>query len=406
MQGPTQDTEIRSDRLTPSATALSISLFLLFCCTGCVRQRLQIRASYRIVDNAGFPILVPTVGGKIDSGLLQTSVVLLPGPSPNGVSLAGNVCAIGGEYFSMRPDVSTDRAHWIVKSPNVSGWNALRTDTDIDTQWKSFNRDLIVAKERGCFPSELNIHSLRAVIAKTIAVPANEVPSFLYADEGENFINLVPGMRISIQKIDATGNLSQSHSAHTSQLSTEEFQVVSRFDGGVALRCKHSAEQRWEPRPGSKEMPICELSKRFAGETLLRLLLEGFSGARSVSDPVLLGASDSTELEIATEVVRSRGAGMCPKQTSDILCVDLPRGSVSIFSTVWVNGHPRAYPFGTQLAVLVESLPPSEQRKALDSIRVFRQLVRNNYAEIQFSRTLNGMREVLLVPDDRVQWQP
>ena len=149
---------------------------------------------------------------------------------------------------------------------------------------------------------------------------------------------------------------------------------------------------------------MCELAKRFAGKTLLRLLLEGFSGGRSISDPVLLGASDATELDVVTETIRSRGAGMCFKQTSDLLCVQLPRGSVSIFSTLWINGHPRAYPFGTSLAILVMSRPPSEQRKALDSIRVFRRLAHNDYAEIQFPRTLDGAREVLLVPDDRVQW--
>jgi hypothetical protein len=351
-------------------------------------------------------MLVPTLGGKSDPGLVQTSAVFLPGPSPNGIGLADNACTIGGEYFSMRPDVFAARIRWIVESPSVSGWNALRVDSDIDTQWKSFNRDLTVAKRRGCFPSRLSINSIRAAIAKTIVLPANEVPSFLYADEGENLINLVPGMRFNIQELGEAGNVSQPNFARTPGLSTAEFEVISRPDGGVALRCKDNAEQRQEPQPRSKENQICELSKRFAGETVLRLLLEGFSGARSISDPVLLGASDATKLDMATEVVRSKSAGICSKQTSDFLCVDLPRGSVSIFSTVWINRHPRAYPFGTPLAVLIESLPPSEQSKALASIQVFRQLSRNTYAEIQFQRTLSATREVLLVPYDRVQWQP
>jgi hypothetical protein len=351
-------------------------------------------------------MLVPGREGKIDSGLLQTSVVFLPGPSPSAVSPPGNACTIGGEDFSMRPGVVGDRAHWIVRSPSVSGWNALRTNTDVNTQWKHFNSDLIVAKDRGCFPSELNIHSIRAAIAKTIVVPASEVPSFLYADDAENFINLVPGMKISIQTVDSTGNLSQTDFTQTLQLSTAEFEVISRTDGGMALRCKPNKERGRGPQAESKQIQHCDLAKGFLGKTALRVILEGFSDARSVSDPVLLGASDAKELDVATEVIRSRGVGMCPEKTSDLLCVELPRGSVSIFSTVWINGHLRAYPFGTSLAVLLASLPPSEQRKALDSIRVFRQLTRNDYAEIQFPRTLDGVREVLLVPDDRVQWQP
>ena len=179
MRGPIHNIKIRRATPASSASALLTALFLLFCCTGCVRKRIQIQASYSIDDNAGFPMLVPTFGGKSDPGLLQTSVVYLPDRAPNSVSPAGGACAIGGEDFSMRPSVSAGRAHWIVRSPSVSGWNALRTGTDIDTQWRSFNRDLIVAKERGCFPSELNIHSIRAAIAKTIAVPANEVPVIL-----------------------------------------------------------------------------------------------------------------------------------------------------------------------------------------------------------------------------------
>lgn len=405
MQGATQSAEITGERPTASATVLLTAVFLLFCCTGCVRQRIRIQASYRIEDNAGFPMLVPTLAGKTKPGLFQTSVILLPGSAPKAVSPGGNACTIGGEDFSIRPGVPADGEHWIVRSPSVSGWNALRTDTDADTQWKSFNRDLI-AKERGCFPSALSIYSIRAAVAKTIPIPANEVPSFLYADEGENFINLVPGMRIAIQKLDETGNLAKPNLTHTPQLSMAEYEVISRSDGGVALRCRHSTEQKREPQFGSKGIEICELSKRFHGETVLRLLLEGFSDARSVSDPVLLGASDAMELDVATDVVRSTGAGKCSKQASDLRCMELPRGSVSIFSTVWINGHQRAYPFGTSLAVIVTSLPPSEQRKALDSIRVFRQLARKDYAEIQFPRTLDGARQVLLIPDDRVQWRP
>jgi hypothetical protein len=405
MKGAPHSAEITGERPTASATVLLTAVFLLFCCTGCVRQRIRIQASYRIEDNAGFPMLVPTLAGKTKPGLFQTSVILLPGSAPKALSPGGNACTIGGEDFSIRPGVPADGEHWIVRSPSVSGWNALRTDTDADTQWKSFNRDLI-AQERGCFPSDVSIYSIRAAVAKTIPIPANEVPSFLYADEGENFINLVPGMRITIQKMDATGNLEKPNFTHPPQLSMAEYEVISRSDGGVALRCRHSTEQRREPQPGSTGIEICELSKRFHGETVLRLLLEGFSGARSVSDPVLLGASDAMELDVATDVVRSGGAGKCSKQTSDLLCMELPRGSVSIFSTVWINGHQRAYPFGTSLAVIVTSLPSSEQRKALDSIRVFRQLARNDYAEIQFPRTLDGAREVLLIPDDRVQWRP
>lgn len=403
MQGRIHNKQTGRPIPVASATALLTSLFLLFCCTGCARQRIRIHGSYVIEDNAGSPMLVPTFGGKIDPGLLQTSVVYLPGAFSNTISPAGAACTIGYENFLMRPGVS-GRATWIVSSPNVSGWNALRTSTDIDAQWRKFNRGLIVAKNRGCFPFELNIHSIRAAIAKTIALPANEVPSFLYADEGENFINLVPGMEMSIQTIDATGNLSQSHVSYTSLLSTVDFEVISRSGRGIALRCMHRADQRREPRLGPKEIQMCDLAKRFADKTLLRLLLEGFSGGRSSSDPMLLGASDPTKLDVVTETIRSGGAGMCSKQTSDVLCVELPRGSVSIFSTLWINGHPHKYPFGTSLAILIMSRPASEQQKALDSVHVSRRLAGNEYAEIQFPRTLDGAREVLLIPDDRVQW--
>ena len=120
-----------------------------------------------------------------------------------------------------------------------------------------------------------------------------------------------------------------------------------------------------------REMQICELSKRFLGETVLMFVLEGFSGARS------LGASEATELGVATKVVRSRDVSVCPKQTSDLLCMELPRGSVSIRATQGAGFNPSTPTTG-----------------------------RNDYAEIQFPRTLHGAREVLLIPDDRGQWWP
>ncbi len=121
-------------------------------------------------------------------------------------------------------------------------------------------------------------------------------------------------------------------------------------------------------------------------------------------DPILIGDSDTAKLDALTDLIRQRDTLKCVDRPGTA-CIDFPHGSISLFSTVWVNGHKTTCSFGAPLIFLLFPLPPQKQAKALESIRVMRRLDLGHYADIQIMRTPDGARQVLLLPGDRIEWK-
>jgi hypothetical protein len=140
---------------------------------------------------------------------------------------------------------------------------------------------------------------------------------------------------------------------------------------------------------------------------MLRVFLEGFSEekqGKSESAPILLGVSDATRLDLLTDLIRKTDPVACVSSPGAV-CVDLPTGSVSLSSIIWINGRRTASAFGTSLASQLFRLPEPKQAEALESVQVIRRLGLDRYANIEITRTVEGAQQILLLPGDRIEWR-
>jgi hypothetical protein len=275
----------------------------------------------------------------------------------------------------------------------------LGREIDIDAQWRLLTHDLARIYDTGCFPPGVSLQSVRSEIAKRIPLLASDVPVFMYSDQGERFVNLAPDMEIRIQKVVAPGTSGKSGSPNAVQLQTAVFDVFPRPNRGLWLKRKRIAggsQQSWH-----EMQEFLTLDQRFAKTPELRLFVQGISENQSQSGAILLGASNATHLDVLTDLIRQRGPAACLDHP-DTACIELPSGSVSLFSIIRINGRRMTCPFGTSLASLLLLLPPQKQTEVLESIQVGRRVSFNGYAGIQFLRTIEGARELLLLPGDRL----
>ena len=354
-------------------------------------------------------MLVPISGQSSQPGNFQTSTLVLPGGVASAKDQAGRQCAINGEVFSLRSASPLDSRDWIIRSPSVSGWNTLASKIDIDSQWKAFTRDLAHMNESGCFPSGLTAIQIREAIAQRIPLPADQVPLFFYSDQGIDFIDLAPGMEVRLQQFLSPGKSVSARSKSDSSLGEPDYraasyEVVPRQGEGVRLELMQKVQKGPNGGSGSEDKTFFSLSQQFAQTPVLRLFLEGAYGKRQVSDGILIGASNETQLDALTDLIFRSDPAKC-MQYRGTVCTEFPPGAPSLYYTVWVNGHRTSCLFGTSLAALSRKCQPQpEQMMTLESTRVFRRLNRDHYGEIEFPRTENGASQLPLLPGDRIQW--
>jgi hypothetical protein len=278
---------------------------------------------------------------------------------------------------------------------------------DIDAQWKLFIRELARMHDQGCVPSGLSTPFIRSAIAERIPLPANLVPIFMYSNQGERFVNLVPGMEIRIQKVLSTGTSVNTRSKTSLRILTVVYDVVARQGEGIRLRLSHGPGGGQRTSLGTEDRQFLTLDQRFAPTSVLRLFLQGFSQekqGKSESDPILIGTSDAAQLDLLTDLIRQRDPVACISPPGAV-CIDLPPGSVSLFSIIWINGRQTTCTFGTSLASQLFLLPEPKQAEALESVQVIRQLSLDRYASIQITRTVEGASQLLLLPGDRIEWK-
>lgn len=370
---------------------------ILLCCSGCLQHKISIESGYRLTENAGAPMLVPTGGNNSIQGEFQASKIVLPGASAG----ANQQCAINGEVFSLRP---SDLRHWIVRSPSLSGWNTLAGEIDIDGQWSTFTRDLERMKENGCFPSDLTTIRIRTAIAQRIPLPAIQVPSFFYSQQGLEFIDLAPGMEVRLQQILPSGKTTGPQSKHAFRMLLANYAIVPSQGEGLQLKLTQSIRTGTKTAPEPEVKGFFSLSRQFAPAHVLRLSLKGFTGNRPDSDAILIGASSDAQLNAVSRLILQTARARCVDYPGTV-CISFPRDALSLFSTIWINGRKASYPFGSAFGAVLRSLPQSQQSEALRSARVFRELSPGHYAEIEFPRTPSGASQLLLLPADRIQWK-
>lgn len=390
------------------ATILSkAALCALVFCSGCLKHRLPIGDGYRIDDKGDVPMLVPEAVPASNSGEFQTVMVTLPSGPFEGSIRKPDDCAIQGDLFSIHPGSGSESRSWVIRSPSASGWDTVSAEMNADAEWKQFIRGLARMHDDGCFPSGLSAQFVRSAITEKIPLPADRVPVFMYSERAERFVNLAPGMEIRIQKVLSKGTSVNSGSGSSLRLLTVDYDVVPRRGGGIGLRLGHHAEGGQKASLGAEDRQFLTLDQRFAPTSILRLFLQGASEknqVKSESAPILIGASDAARLDLLTDLIRQGNSAAWVGQPGTV-CVDLPTGSVSLSSIIWINGRRTVSAFGTSLASQLFRLPEAKQPGALESVQVIRKLSSNRYASIQFTRTVEGASQLLLLPGDRIEWK-
>jgi hypothetical protein len=372
-----------------------------------MQHKVSVVDGYRIDDKGGVPMLVPNAVENIYSGEFQAVTVTLPAGTSAAKIQERKDCAIQGAVFSLLSGSSSDNRSWVVKSPSTSGWDTVSGKADLDAQWRLFIGELARMHDQGCFPAGLSTQFLRSAIAVRIPLPANLVPIFMYSDRGERFVNLAPGMEIRIQRALSTGTSINAGSPTSLRILTVDYDIVLRHGGGIRLKLSHRSDGGQRTSLRTEDRQWLALDQRFAPTSVLRLFLQGFSEekkGKSESGPILIGASDATRLDLLTDLIRKRDSIACVS-SSGTVCVDLPAGSVSLSSIIWINDRRTAIAFGTSLASQLFRLPEPKQAEALESVQVIRQLSLDRYARIQFTRTVEGAQQLLLLSGDRIEWK-
>jgi hypothetical protein len=376
-------------------------------CSGCLEHKVIVVDGYRIDDKGGIPMLVPNAGQNINSGEFQAVTVTLPAGTSAAKVRVHEDCAIEGGIFSLQPGSSSNNRSWVVRSLSATGWDTVSGQAEVDAQWRLFIRKLARMHDQGCFPSDLSTQFIRSAITERIPLPASLVPIFMYSDRGERFVNLAPGMEIRIQKVLSTGTSIKTGSDASLRILTVNYDVVSRRGGGIGLRLNHRPDGAKRASLGAEDRRFLTLDQQFAPTSMLRVFLEGFSEekqGKSENSPILIDTSDAARLDLLTDLIRQKDSIACVS-SPEAVCVDLPTGSVSLSSVIWINGRRTAIAFGTSLASQLFLLPQPKQAEALESVRVIRHLSLDRYANIQITRTVEGAHQLLLLPGDRVEWK-
>jgi hypothetical protein len=385
------------------STAL-LSLLLLFC-LGCLHRMPSSQGTYRLEENVNFPLLVPSFASTVVDGDFQTARLFLAENDQKNEGRNTRDCSVKGEVFSLHSD---DRARtWTVQSLSLQGWNHRGSEIDLDAQWKLLAEKLDLLERNGCFAPGENAASIRQAIASVIPLPAGELQSFFYSADAEGFVDLAPGMEIKLEELQmpktfqaARPEVGDQRTASGLTSSEGYFEVVSG-SGGTALRRSKSKHGR---SAGGNEL-YPDLPNRFATTPRMRLFFESLSKDGSTRSAMLLGSSNLRDLNATTERIRSCGKVACATHQPESVCVVFVNDSVSLLASLWINGHSTLYPLGTQLALILPELPQCKQAEVLSSVRVMRPLASGAYAEILFPKTMEAMRQVTLLPGDRIAWR-
>jgi hypothetical protein len=352
-------------------------------------------------------MLVPTDSQSSNPSNFQASTLVLSGGSAGAADQVNRQCSINGDIFSLGLVSSPDSRYWIVRSPSISGWDALASKIDIGSQWKIFTRGLARMNENGCFPSGLTALEIRVAIALRIPLPAGQVALFFYSDQGIGFTDLAPGMEVRLERFLPTAKSIGTQSQSRPRMWVASYEVIPRHGKGVGLKLTTRVQRGPDGDSGPEDMELLSLSQRFAQTPVLRLFLEGVYGKGQVSHGILIGARNQSELDALTDLIHRSDPAKCINYQGTV-CTEFPLGALSLFSTVWVNGRRTSClfgSFGSSLAALSECQPRPEQTMALEVARVFRRVNPDHYAEIDFPRNKDGAAQLLLLPGDKVEWR-
>ncbi|KAA6461993.1 hypothetical protein DYQ86_10195 [Acidobacteria bacterium AB60] len=376
----------------------------LLCCAACSHPKIAREPGFRLLENGDAPMLVPADTPTSNPGDFQTTTLVLPGSSAAARNPANPPCSIDGEVFSLRPASPPDKRSWIIRSPSISGWDALAGRFEMSAQWKSFTRALDRLPEDACFPAGLTTLEMRVAVAQRIPLPTNQVALFLYSDQGTGFADLSPGMEIRLQRFLPPAGSSGANSEGPRQIWVAGYEVVPRPGKGVGLKLARRPRHNAAPDAGAEAGELLSLAQRFGQTPVLRLFLEGVYGTGKVSHGILIGASTQTQIDALTQLIHQSDPARCLNSQGTV-CMEFPLGAVSLSSSIFINGRQTPCLFGESLAALLRDRPQPEQTTIFQSLQVLRRVQPGRYAAIDFPRTLEGAAQLVLLPGDKITWQ-
>jgi len=368
---------------------LSVEVFLF---AGCLRTHTaKSIGQYQLSSRSDITLLLPPAmsptGGTTQTTMLDLGNRSIALSNKDGVSL----CAIRGRIFALSPE--SGGRWWEFKAPNVNGWNTPAVHEEADSEWEMFLRQIAKLASDGCFAKGMGVDAIQQRLIEAMPIPAGEVLRFYYSLGSFGFVDLHPGMQIGVE----TTEMAVSEKPTVSGVL---FSIEGRSPVGVTLALASSRKHL----RGNEKTIVSEMLSKFAAYPLLRLFLEqGTTSSEKARHPILLGAKTQDILDQITDRVSQKGERGCDSSAPESSCIIVTDGTISLLSTITINGRAALYAPGTTLAQVLEVNTADKPDRTLQAVTVQRRFD-DHYATILFSRDRETASKLILINGDRIKW--
>ena len=352
----------------------------------------SLTGEYSLQESSGLTLLVPPGLGPT-AGQTHTSELPI-GTFPNDFSAEEIVtrCSIHGPLFELAPLPAQKR--WRLQFPSAEGWSTPATYESAGNEWMSFLRQVAERSSIGCFGKDAASGEIQDRLVAAMLFPADEALIFYYSLSSYGLVDLHPGMQIEIDSANTgAGTAAGSDRALLA--------VQDRSPVGVSL-VPRGPRKHLRGEAGAIAANVVE---RFEEYPFLRLMLAQESPeTERKQHAMLIGAKtrDASD-ELAGKIMRD-GERECVQGSAATTCLIFSDGTVSLLSTVTVNGHPGLYAPGITLGQVIGSLNSPLHERAMETVTVQRPYL-GNYATIRFDHNLSEMRKLILINGDRISWK-
>ncbi len=285
---------------------------------------------------------------------------------------------------------------WLVTSPNIEGWEQHSGEYGVKTQWPLFVSGLHALQRLNCFGAGTNSAAMTRRIVEAIPLPIAESLLFYYSFTESDFVDLKPGMQVSVER-----TLKRTSGGVPSIDSIEaKYRLVSSSSDGVALQLSETKNLNLAKELGDKGALIHSLARMTGGKTKLRLFLEDVSSNNVKRRPILLATVGDESMKEMTGKIDAEGESACTSdRTHDVSCITFPTEGVSLFLLCRINGKKEYKPFGTTVSQVI-----NDKQTVLETLTVNRRISNGRYVNLGFPKTMEAVRQIILVDGDEVSW--
>ena len=368
---------------------------VLLSTTACMHRPIKVVETYRLEDSDANPLLVPSRSANTTNEAFQTASVDL-GAVPGDLSRDANIrCSIEGAFFSLRPPDRAASAIWRVTSPSEHEWEAQTLPIDLVTEWAQFRRKLLSLQRTGCFASGWEQTKVVRTIAEAIPIPTSESLLFYYSYNGKGAVDLAPGMQVRVER----SVLGDHDGLQTVSSIEAQYEVIPSSGTGVALRLSGTANRHLSKATANEDANMFDLVRLTQTATMFRLFLQTVTDKDVKRKAMLLASSSAEGLDEAMRQIGVDASSGCETvKVNGTSCITFESG-ISLLISCRVNGKLTSKPLGTTVNQVIK-----DKQSALNSLILIRHMAGGGYAAVDFPRTLEAAREVILLNGDRISW--